>query len=202
MSTAPTARPAARPRLSAGERREAILAAARTVFGARGYHEATTREIAAQAGVSEALLYQHFPGKRQLFEAVVTAAGCDLERRIAEAARENDPLPAVLDAYFSFVEEESDLYRVFFGQALQADPAFQRLYARLSSRLLELVEAALDPGLAVPRDLAARGLAGMVSELALWWVEDRTRGKEEMVGHAARMARGLLLSEVADGSHR
>src|SRR5438874_13652237 len=116
-------------RLSANERREAILVAAKPVFGARGYHEATTRDIAAAAGVSEALLYQHFPGKRQLFEAVINRAAADLEARIAAAEQSPEPMPAALRAYFDFVAQESDLYRVFFREALQADLTFQRLYA-------------------------------------------------------------------------
>src|SRR5438874_5865711 len=111
-------------RLSANERREAILVAAKPVFGARGYHEATTREIAAAARVSEALLYQHFPGKRQLFEAVITRAAADLERRLAAAEASAEPMRQAMRAYFEFVAAESDLYRVFFREALQADPAF------------------------------------------------------------------------------
>src|SRR5436305_1114119 len=80
------ASPGVRSRLSAERRREAILEAAKRVFGQAGYHEATTRDIAAAAGVSEALLYQHFPGKRQLFEAVMGEAAADLER-VATASR-------------------------------------------------------------------------------------------------------------------
>ena len=79
-------------RLPAEERREAILAAAKPVFGLLGYDRATTREIAAAAAVSEALLYQHFPGKRQLFEAIVNQAAADLEQRLCVAADSDEPL--------------------------------------------------------------------------------------------------------------
>src|SRR5438105_5864980 len=127
-------------RLSANERREAIMVAAKPVFGARGYHESTTRDIAAAAGVSEALLYQHFPGKRQLFEAVIVRAAADLERRLEAADESPEPMQAALTAYFGFVAEESALYRVFLREALQADPAFQQLYVDISRRLLSLAE--------------------------------------------------------------
>ena len=106
-------------RLSAELRREAILDAAEGVFGSMGYHEATTREIASAAGVSEALLYQHFPGKRQLFEAVVKRAASSLEGLLIGARSTPDPLRVGLGAYFDFVEEKRDIYRVFFRQALQ-----------------------------------------------------------------------------------
>src|SRR5947207_9276224 len=78
-------------RLTAGARRQAILTAAKQVFGSHGYHATTTRDIAAAAGVSEALLYQHFDGKRQLFEHVVHGAAGELERRIEAATAGADP---------------------------------------------------------------------------------------------------------------
>ena len=185
-------------RLTAGARRRAILAAAKAVFGSTGYHAATTREIAAAAGVSEALLYQHFEGKRQLFEAVIHAAAEDLAERLNGAARAPEPLSAAMTAYFDFVEAEADLYRVFFRQALQADPAFGDLYRELTRRFLALCEATLGPVPAGRRDVVAHALAGMVTELGLWWVEDRGRSKPDLVAHAGRMGRAIYLSEVAD----
>lgn len=188
-------------RLSAEARREAILAAAKGVFGSSGYHEATTRDIAAAAGVSEALLYQHFPGKRQLFEAVINVAAADLEARLVAATRAQDPQTAAAAAYFDFVEAEAELYRVFFRQALQADPAYQELYRHLVGRFLQLCEASL--GAEVPddrREVVAHALSGMVTELGLWWIEDRTRSKADIVAHAARMGRAIYMSEVEDGN--
>ena len=197
--TRPTAPPR---RLTAGARRQAILAAAKTVFGTHGYHATTTRDIAAAAEVSEALLYQHFDGKRQLFDAVVNAAADDLERRIALATSGEDPLRQALVAFFEFVEEEAALYRVFFRQALQADPAFEHLYAELSGRLLDLVGASLDrQGLMSGEraEVVAHALGGMVGELALWWIESRKYERSQMVAQAARMGRAIYMSEVEDG---
>ena len=189
-------------RLPAVERREAILDAAKPVFGARGYHASTTREIAAAAGVSEALLYQHFPGKRQLFEAVINRAAADLEGRIVAAEQASEPLQAAMRAYFDFVAEESDLYRVFFREALQEDPAFQQLYVEISRRLLALSERHLTSVSEKPARpaLLAHALAGMVSELALWWVEDRSLALDEVVERAARMGEAMYRTEVSDGS--
>jgi len=170
------------------------LTAAKDVFGAHGYHATTTRDIAAAAGVSEALLYQHFDGKRQLFEAVVNAAAGELERRIEAATQGPDALPHALQAFFGFVEEEAALYRVFFRQALQADPTFEHLYAELSARLLDLVGRSLGrQGLADARkaEMVAHALGGMVGELALWWLEARTYDRDQMVAQAARMGRAI-----------
>jgi AcrR family transcriptional regulator len=189
-------------RISATQRREAILDAAKPVFGASGYHAATTREIASAAGVSEALLYQHFPGKRQLFEAVINRAAADLEARLAAAEHAPNPVDAAMRAYFDFVAEESELYRVFFREALQADPAFQQLYVDISRRLLALCERHLATVSTLPPRpaLLAHALAGMVSELALWWVEDRTLPLDEVVERAVRMGEAMYRSEVSDGS--
>ena len=197
------ATPRAHRRLSADARRRAILAAAKSVFGSHGYHTTTTRDIAAAARVSEALLYQHFDGKRQLFEAVVHAAAEELEGRIEGATTGPDPLGQALEAFFGFVEEEAALYRVFFRQALQADPAFEHLYAELSGRLLGLVGQSLGrEGIADPvrAELIAHALGGMVGELALWWVEQRKYDRGQMVAQAARMGCAIYLSEVGDGS--
>ncbi|WP_308286348.1 TetR/AcrR family transcriptional regulator [Actinomycetospora endophytica] len=58
-------------RLPAQQRRPQIVAAARRLFAQRGYDATTTREIAAAAGVSDALIYRHFPGKEALLRAIV-----------------------------------------------------------------------------------------------------------------------------------
>ena len=62
------------PRLTADERRSAILEAARHEFARRGFRGARTAAIAAGAGCSEPMLYKHFPSKQALFAAVLTDA--------------------------------------------------------------------------------------------------------------------------------
>jgi AcrR family transcriptional regulator len=191
MSDAP---PAVRSRLTAHQRRLAILAAAKRVFGMSGYHDATTRDIAAAAGVSEALLYQHFPGKRQLFETLIREAAEDLERRLREAQGSSHPGMA---AFFDFVEAESELFRVFFRQALQADPAFRGLYLSTAQRRVQR-----PPGESQLSAAGAHALAGMLSELALWWLEESAIGKQEMIERAERMARAVCNVEVEEfGAH-
>ncbi|ASL49032.1 HTH-type transcriptional regulator RutR (plasmid) [Burkholderia sp. AD24] len=54
-------------KLAAADRKAAILAAAVPVFARLGWAGATTKEIARAAGISEALLYKHFPGKEALY---------------------------------------------------------------------------------------------------------------------------------------
>lgn len=58
-------------RLPAGQRRQEILAVARRLFAERGYDATTTREVAAAAGVSDALIYRHFASKDALLRALI-----------------------------------------------------------------------------------------------------------------------------------
>src|SRR5437667_11796487 len=57
-------------RLSAEQRREAIVRVALPLFARKGFANTTTRELADAAGVSEALLFKHFPTKEALFSAM------------------------------------------------------------------------------------------------------------------------------------
>src|SRR4030081_743403 len=57
-------------KLSSEERRAAIIRAVRRVFAEQGFHGTTTRELADAAGVSEALLFKHFPNKEALYTAM------------------------------------------------------------------------------------------------------------------------------------
>jgi AcrR family transcriptional regulator len=65
--------------MSAEERREAIVSAVLPVFAQKGFANTTTRELAQAAGVSEALLYKHFPSKETLYSEIqnLGCKGCD-----------------------------------------------------------------------------------------------------------------------------
>lgn len=73
------------PRLSAVARKEAIVEAVQDVFAEKGFDGTTTRELAKAAGVSEALLYKHFPSKESLYAAMLD--GCAKGPTFAEASR-------------------------------------------------------------------------------------------------------------------
>lgn len=64
-------------RMSSDERRQSILDAAFPVFAKNGFHGTTTRELAWEAGVSEATLYKHFKSKEDIYEALYLAHMAD-----------------------------------------------------------------------------------------------------------------------------
>jgi AcrR family transcriptional regulator len=72
-------------KLSGEERREAIIKAVRRVFAEKGFDGTTTRELAEEAGVSEALLFKHFPHKEALFSAMLQS--CCNEQDLAKIER-------------------------------------------------------------------------------------------------------------------
>src|ERR1700733_6085181 len=85
-----TATSDARPRsnrLPRHERRRQLLDAALEVFVARGYHAAAMDEIADRAGVSKPVLYQHFPGKQELYLALLDESVDRLIAHVAAARR-------------------------------------------------------------------------------------------------------------------
>src|SRR6188472_2833736 len=72
-------------RLPRGARRIQLLRAAQDVFVAQGFHAAAMDDIADRAGVSKPVLYQHFPGKRDLYLALLEEHVSELADRVAEA---------------------------------------------------------------------------------------------------------------------
>lgn len=70
-----------RKRMSSDERRAAIIEAVMPVFAEKGFAGTTTKELAEAAGVSEALLYRHFPSKESLYEQIQNKI-CDTDSSI------------------------------------------------------------------------------------------------------------------------
>jgi AcrR family transcriptional regulator len=90
-------------RLTAQERRQAVLDTACRVFSRSSYRGATTAEIAREAGISEPILYRHFGSKRDLYLACLDEAWGSF-RAICEEAIAADPakcLGAIADAYMA-----------------------------------------------------------------------------------------------------
>src|ERR1700746_2703546 len=94
------------PRMSCDERKDKILAAVRKVFARKGVEGATTRELAKEAGVSEALLYKHYPSKEALYQAMLTSCGAEFEGemdRIAALEPSTSTLALLIHFYVTAV---------------------------------------------------------------------------------------------------
>jgi AcrR family transcriptional regulator len=98
-------------------RREDVVAAASREFSAKGFHGAQMSEIAAQAEVSLASVYQLFASKDELFEAVTASAAEAVEAmiraRVDATAEPSAKLLVIVDAMFACFEQNRDLLRIY-----------------------------------------------------------------------------------------
>ena len=118
MLTATSAARARGTRLPRLARRRQLLDAAREVFVARGYHAAAMDEIADRAGVSKPVLYQHFPGKQELYLALLDESVEQLIEGVRTALRSTNDnrqrVNATFSAYFGYVAEHRGTFRLVF----------------------------------------------------------------------------------------
>jgi AcrR family transcriptional regulator len=175
-----------RRRLSAHERRVVILGAAEEVFARCGYHRASLDEIARAAGVSKALIYEHFKSKRELhaslLDAHATAIFARLERGAAQGTTSEERLRGGIDAFLAYVEEHREAWRALFRDASEPDAAelVHRMQRQATAVVAALIAADTEasstagPG-AAERELGvtmhAQLLSGAVGSLASWWQE-------------------------------
>lgn len=152
----PPARHEAQKRLGASERREQIIDSARGVFERSGLAGARTRDLAAAAGVNEALLYRHFSSKDELFEAAVAGPLVSAVAGLVESAgappQEFDASGAmmhertkrfVVDLLGAMDEIGPLLGIVLFGQAESASTFFTDRIAPALEQVRGVVEANL-----------------------------------------------------------
>lgn len=179
--------------MTAADRREAILDAARAAFADTGYHETSLDAVAEQAGVSKALLYEHFGSKRELFVAMLELHVHELIERITSAAAAAEPgedrLRSGLEAFFGFVEERRGAWRIMFRNAGDPDVAVRldRLRDEVAAAIVQLMsEEAAAKGLDFPNlpefvEMIAQQLVGAMQSLADWWDLHRNVSREEVV---------------------
>lgn len=105
------------------QRRAQLLEAAQSVFVGRGYHAAAMDEIAERAGVSKPVLYQHFPGKLDLYLALLDQHCDTLESLVRDALRHSpdnnaERVAAAIRAYYDFVAQDGAAFRLVFESDL------------------------------------------------------------------------------------
>lgn len=168
--------------MSAERRRELILDAALEVFAARGPN-ASIDEVAQAAGVSKALIYEHFPSKQDLRVSLFELHAGELLARLAanaeSAAPGEDRLRSGVDAVLAFVEERRIAWRLLFRETV--DPEMGARLERVRAQVADFVAVlgAAEPPVgdepederAVSIQMVAQLLTGAVQTLANWWVD-------------------------------
>jgi AcrR family transcriptional regulator len=162
-------------RLSSEERRAAIVKAVRRTFADKGFHGTTTRELAEAAGVSEALLFKHFPTKEALFSAMQLACFSEQDQGRIERLKALEPSAStlVLMVHFlvakvvggcGFHSEEHAVQNRLMLRSLAEDGEFARLlFRRLATGWIPKIEECLKAAVAageVVNGPVRPGLAG------------------------------------------
>ncbi|MGH3737478.1 MAG: TetR/AcrR family transcriptional regulator [Micromonosporaceae bacterium] len=164
-------------RLPRSARRKQLLAAAQQVFVARGYHATAMDEIAEQAGVSKPVLYQHFPGKLELYLALLDTHVDALIARIRDAMDSTTDnkvrVHATMRAYYEFVGDGGGAFRLVFESDLRNDAAVRERIERVEQASIDAVTETIMKDTGVSRERAALlavGLTGMAEITARYWL--------------------------------
>lgn len=193
--------------MNATERRMQLLEASIACFAEYGYQGTTTARLAKSAHISEPVLYQHFPSKRDLFVALVEEVGREVlrewRRAIAPLKSPMDQLRVLLRLNPATTDPRTkQLYRVIFAaQAELHEPeilaALRRHYEQYARFLTQVLKRAQRAG-QVRRDVSAAGLAWQLVHAGIGFALLKPL---EIPGHATpatvEQAIGLLMEQLS-----
>lgn len=164
-------------RLPRDERRAQLLTAALEIFSTAGYHAAGMDEIAERAGVTKPVLYQHFPSKLDLYLAVldlhIDSLVYEVQKAIASKKENVDRVHATTEAYFRFIDSESEAFRLLFESDALAEPQVQERLNRMTYECARAVSAVIAVDTGLPEESAMMlgvGLIGTAQVTARYWL--------------------------------
>ncbi|HZO68042.1 MAG: TetR/AcrR family transcriptional regulator [Kribbellaceae bacterium] len=177
MSTSSEAAPRRGSRLPRLARRAQLLEAAQEVFVANGYHAAAMDDIADRAGVSKPVLYQHFPGKLDLYLALLDTS-CEAIVKATEAALgstddNKQRVAATMHAFYEYVANAQGAFRLVFESDLTNEPAVRERVDRVTQECAALISEVIsaDAGLSKEQSMVlAVSLVGMAQVSARYWL--------------------------------
>ena len=184
-----------RKRMTGKERREQLLDVGRRLFAERGFEGTSIEEIAAQAGVSKPVVYEHFGGKEGLYAVVVDR---EVERLLGMATRilggehTREKFEAAAVVLLKYIEDDADGFRILVRDSHPASGSgtFGSLISDIASQVEYILSdffaaRGYDPKL-VP--MYAQMLVGMVAMTGQWWLDARKPKMEEVAAHLINLA--------------
>jgi AcrR family transcriptional regulator len=186
----------ARLRMTGPQRREQLLEVGRKLFAEKGFEGTSVEEIAAKAGVSKPVVYEHFGGKEGLYAVVVDREIRTLLDGITGALRTQTTSRGLLEAaalaLLDYVEGSTDGFRILVrdSPAGQSTGSFASLISDVASQVEHLLAAEfksrkLDPKTA---PIYAQMLVGMVALTGQWWLDSRKFKKADVAAHLVNLA--------------
>ena len=186
-------------RLPRQERRAQLLGSALEVFVAQGFHAAAMDDIAERAGVSKPVLYQHFPGKLDLYLALLDASCDDIVdhcRKALGSTHDNKlRVAATMDVFFEYVAGDTGAFRLVFESDLTNEPAVRAAVDRVTSECAAMIAHVIHDDTGLPSEasmLLAVSLVGMAQVSARFWLSEASGIKAHVTqGDAAALVAGL-----------
>ncbi|MGZ4426638.1 MAG: TetR/AcrR family transcriptional regulator [Nocardioidaceae bacterium] len=159
-------------------RRAQLLDSALEVFVAQGYHAAAMDDIAERAGVSKPVLYQHFPGKLELYLALLDQS-CDTivdacRDALAATADNKQRVAATMHVFYDYVANAQGAFRLVFESDRTNETAVRDRVDRVTRECAEFIAEVIheDTGLSDEQSrLLAVSLVGMAQVSARFWLD-------------------------------
>jgi AcrR family transcriptional regulator len=177
------------------ERRQQLLDIGRRLFAERGLDGTSIEEIAAQAGVSKPVVYEHFGGKEGLYAVVVDR---EVDRFLTMATRllagedTREKFEAAAIMLLRYIEENADGFRILVRDSPPGSGSgtFSSLISDIASQVEYILgdvfkARGYDPKYA---PMYAQMLVGMVAFTGQWWLDARKPKLEEVAAHLVNMA--------------
>ena len=186
-----------RVRMSGRERREQLIDVGRKLFAAKGFEAVTIEEIAAKAGVSKPVVYEHFGSKDGLYAVIVdremnALMGMVSDSLTGSSGGARDLLEKAGRALFDYIETHNEGFRILVRDSpvSQTTGNFASLLrdvaSQVEARLAREFERQGFPAKLAP--MYANMLVGMVALTGQWWLDVRKPKKEEVVAHVVNLA--------------
>jgi AcrR family transcriptional regulator len=181
--------------MTSAARREQLLQVGRSLFAERGFEATSVEEIAAKAGVSKPVVYEHFGGKEGLYAVIVDREMQKLLGMVEGALTEDHPrrlLEQAALALLTYIEQDTDGFRILVRDSPVATSAgtFASLIGDIAGQVEHLLAG----------EFKARGfdakfapmysqmLVGMVALTGQWWVDVRKPKKTDVAAHLVNLA--------------
>ena len=185
-----------RVRMTGKERREQLLDVGRALFATKGFDATSVEEIAAKAGVSKPVVYEHFGGKEGLYAVVVDREMRTLLDSITGALTSDAPPRVLLEqaalALLDYIERSTDGFRILVRDSpvAQSTGSFASLISDAASQVEHLLVAEFSSrGFnARTAPMYAQMLVGMVALTGQWWLDERKPRKAEVAAHLVNLA--------------
>lgn len=197
-----------RARMSRDERRAVLLGVGRALFAERGFHGTSVGDIAREARCSEAVLYQHFGGKLELFLAVLEEQAARMRTRLEEgaAADPGHPFAGIARALGRRITEPDvpdSLKLRSLAVTMADDPAVRETLDGIRDAFTEVVGAAVRRSQETGRlraDVDAEHVVGLLSGLSFLGAFTCALGGDRELRRLAPVADTLIrILEPTDG---